>query len=638
MEEQEKQFIKSQLESYLQHSLGINTRRKFKCLNPEHEDRHPSMSYDRKANRVHCFSCKASYDIFDIIGINYGLTDHKSIFAKAMELFPSPSSTSPGQKSRPGASSQATEGNSRDTIDFTAYFLECQQRLGETDYVQRRGISMGIASRFGLGYDPNYTHGTGGKVWQALIIPTGPKSFVARNTAADAKPEDRYRKIGKAKLLNEDVLENSEKPIFLVEGEIDAMSILEVDGEAIGLGSFSGLKTLTNILKITRPKQAFLLALDKDDPGRTETDKILPELKEMGITVVAVDISGDYKDANEALVADREAFSLAVREAERQGDEIMNVEKREYLDTSVLSHICSFWEEINQRKGSPAISTGFKVLDECLEGGLFEGLYITGGISAVGKTTFILQMADQIARAGGDVLIFSLEMARTELMAKSISRHTALISINKGKKTELAKTHRGITDGSRYGQYSDAERQCIMQASDSYETYAHRIFIHEAMGDIGVKQVREHIERHFFFTGQYPVVFIDYLQVLAPLEGRLTDKQQVDRAVLELKRTSRDFKIPVICLSSFNRENYKEKVNMSAFKESGAIEYSSDVLIGLQLKGAGVEKFDVEEAMRRYPREVELVILKNRNGPSHKKISCDFYPKFNYFAEMKECK
>ena len=75
---------------------------------------------------------------------------------------------------------------------------------------------------------------------------------------------------------------------------------------------------------------------------------------------------------------------------------------------------------------TPYIPTGFKNFDSILDGGLYEGVYILGAIPSLGKTTLALQIADQIAEAGEDVLIFSLEMARRELMAKSISRLTLL--------------------------------------------------------------------------------------------------------------------------------------------------------------------------------------------------------------------
>jgi len=114
---------------------------------------------------------------------------------------------------------------------------------------------------------------------------------------------------------------------------------------------------------------------------------------------------------------------------------------------------------------------------------------------------------------------------------------------------------------------------------------------------------------------------------------RATDKQNTDKAVMELKRISRDFKLPLIAVSSFNRQNYKNPVAMEAFKESGAIEYSSDVLIGLQVKGAGSENLDINEIKKQDPRQVELVILKNRNGRMGDTIPYSYYPLFNRFTE-----
>ena len=256
-----------------------------------------------------------------------------------------------------------------------------------------------------------------------------------------------------------------------------------------------------------------------------------------------------------------------------------------------------------------------------------------GAISSLGKTTLITQMADNIAQNGNDVLIFSLEMARAELMAKSISRHTLEITLASGGDTRNAKTTRGITTGKRYADYSGAEKDLIKAAITSYKQYAERIFISEGMGDIGAAQVREEAKKHISFTGRTPTIIIDYLQILAPHSERATDKQNTDKAVMELKRISRDFKTPVIAISSFNRQSYNSPVTMEAFKESGAVEYSSDVLIGLQLAGAGDKDFNVDEEKKRDPRNIELVILKNRNGKTGDKLIFKYYPPFNYFME-----
>ena len=90
-----------------------------------------------------------------------------------------------------------------------------------------------------------------------------------------------------------------------------------------------------------------------------------------------------------------------------------------------------------------------------------------------------------------------------------------------------------------------------------------------------------------------------------------------------------------VSLFGFSREEvaaYIAEMNRS-FKESGAIEYSSDVLIGLQLRGAGEATFDPTEAKKKNPRQIEAVILKNRNGRVGEKIEFEYYPMFNYFTE-----
>lgn len=66
----------------------------------------------------------------------------------------------------------------------------------------------------------------------------------------------------------------------------------------------------------------------------------------------------------------------------------------------------------------------------------------------------------------------------------------------------------------------------------------------------------------------------------------------------------------------------------------GAIEYSADVLLGLQMKGAGTNGFNVLDAMQANPREVELLVLKNRNGEVGASINFNYYAAYNLFWEQ----
>jgi len=632
---------KGRIEEYLR-MKGIDPRKSFPCFNPQHADTHPSMSFDRKHNRVKCFSCGASYDIFDLVGMEYNL-DNKQAFAKTYELF--------GIREDAGQMQAKTGQNTHTDVythtdthtqpDYTQYYNERKAHVSETDY--HRGLSAETLEKHWIGFDPNFrtTDKDTGEytTWRALIIPTGKGSYTVRNTDPEASKKNRYRNRGASQIFNLQTLHKAERPILIVEGEIDAMSIEEAGGEAVGLGSLDNIQLLLRVLEEKKPSQPLIIALDEEtEPEKkenvSEKEKQLTDgLQRLQIPYYTLRPFAGYHDANEALMRDREAFVEAVASAENIEKQAEEEEKAAYLSTTAGANLQSFINGIAESVNTPCISTGFSTLDRVLDGGLYEGLITIGAISSLGKTSLVLQVADQVAQAGTDVLIFSLEMARAELMSKSISRHTLQLALDRRMDTRNAKTSRGITDGKRHMNYNQTEAQLIQEAISAYGEYADRVYIQEGVGDIGTAQIRETIEKHIRYTGRRPLVIVDYLQIVAPHNDRATDKQVVDNCILELKRISRDCKIPVIAISSFNRTSYKAEAQFESMKESGAIEYGSDIVIGLQLKGAGGVGFNPTEEKQRNPRQVELVILKNRQGKVGDKVLYEYYPMFNYFDE-----
>ena len=579
-----------------------------------------------------CFACGGYYDTLDLYGLAFGFKDFPQKLSGAAAYFGLTAPTPVKAKKK----LCQTAPQSPET-DCTAFFKAAQARLNETDYPQRRGLSASTCARFGLGYDPQWKNPKAPDSVPAsprLIIPTGKTSYLARDVRSQNELTDQAAKytkvkVGKTRLFNAEAIDTAAKPVYIVEGEIDAMSIVEAGGEAVALGSASNVHLLMERIREHRPAQPLILALDNDERGQKASAELEEALKAESVTYFVYNPCGEAKDANEALQMAPESFIRRVGDGER----LPEMERLSYLKTSAQGHLAAFIDGIAQSVDTPCLPTGFKTLDEALDGGLYEGLYIVGAISSLGKTTLVTQIGDQIAAGGHDVLIFSLEMARTELMAKSLSRHTLELALAAKMGTIYAKTARGITDGMRYARYGDREREIIRQAVVQYANYAGRIFIEEGVGDIDVTRIRERIARHIDLTGNTPVVIVDYLQIVAPYNERATDKQNMDKTVLELKRISRDFKLPMVAVSSLNRMSYGQKISMEAFKESGAIEYSSDVLIGLQLRGAGEAGFDPTEAKKKNPREIEAVILKHRNGQVGGKIAFEYYPMFNFFKE-----
>lgn len=88
-----------------------------------------------------------------------------------------------------------------------------------------------------------------------------------------------------------------------------------------------------------------------------------------------------------------------------------------YVERLMAGEIERFREAGNKQ-------TGFANID-AQAGGLYSGLYVLAAISSLGKTTFALQLADQLAASGHDTIFFSMEQSRLELVSKSIARYTA---------------------------------------------------------------------------------------------------------------------------------------------------------------------------------------------------------------------
>ena len=162
-------YLREKLAEYLmrQHP-EISLNKPFKCLNPEHQDTNPSMSYYAKTNIVKCFACGAKYDIFDLIGIDYSISSFADQKAKAEAFFPTgyistaTRATKPDKKELQKNKIQREEPEAKTKPNFTNLYQEWHKYLMKTTYFKDRGLSQGIIDRFKLGYAPTE---------QAVIIP-----------------------------------------------------------------------------------------------------------------------------------------------------------------------------------------------------------------------------------------------------------------------------------------------------------------------------------------------------------------------------------------------------------------------------------------------------------------------------------
>ncbi len=625
----------------------------------------------------HCFSCGAGGDIFDLIGIVEGITNQGEQFKRVSDLYgignthtqgggSSRTTPPPTSEHKPAADLNGSqEQRDEPPTDFTDFFLKAHNDITKTEYAAQRGLTEYTINLFNIGYCANWKHPKHKDnekipITPRLIIPTSKYSYIARDTRpAELITDDEKRytkqKAGKVHIFNFKAILTADRPIFITEGEIDAISLIEAGAAAFATGSTANINKLMELIgkmpKTDIIRQPLIIAMDNDTAGKKAAGQLEKELTKAGICFYRADSDKLYlgcKDANAALVKDKAALKDSIAAAELEALEVWAANCLNYRESaSAKAAINDFINGINERANTDTITTGFSSLDKALTGyksggGLYEGLYIIGALSSLGKTTFTLQIGEQIAAAGTDVLIFALEMSRDELIAKSISRHTAQEVIKRGGNMKLAKTTRGITTGRFYKAYSQEEREIINTAINNYAAYADNIYIFESVGAFSVDDIKQTTIEHIKKTGKRPVIIIDYLQILAPYDWKATDKQNTDKAVLELKRLSREQKLTVIGISSFNRENYTSEVSMASFKESGAIEYGSDVLIGLQPEGMAPgndnkEKKNnaqiVKDCKASKERKIEAVILKNRNGATYGRVSFTYHTLYNWFVQ-----
>ena len=323
---EKKEKAKEFLEEYLQRK-GINTKELFRCVSPEHEDKNPSMSFYKKKNKCTCFACGKNYDIFDLVKMEYGLKTFPEQLKKVEEFMKNPELIEDANKTI--YSKKNIEIRLNSTIqekkveenkiypEFYYYYRDCKKRISETDYLQKRGISKEVQDKYNIGYDTDFKEGKMKFPIQAIIIPISKDSYTVRNINSASK--FRYTKVGEAAIFNYWELEQNRKDTFyIVEGEIDALSIIEAGRKSIALGSVNEVNLLVNKLKEDKFNNKFILMLDNDEKGKMWQEILYTKLKEIGINVEKSNALGKYKDANEFLIKDREKFLALFQEIEKE--------------------------------------------------------------------------------------------------------------------------------------------------------------------------------------------------------------------------------------------------------------------------------------------------------------------------------
>lgn len=139
-------------------------------------------------------------------------------------------------------------------------------------------------------------------------------------------------------------------------------------GKPVALGSTANKRALIAMLENEKPAQPLIIAMDNDEAGSKANRELAEGLERLRIPFYRLDISKPYKDANEALNADRDAFRAAVEQAENIEAETLEAEREQLRREAAVYSLPDFIKKIEQSKRTSFIPTGFSSLDDLLDG------------------------------------------------------------------------------------------------------------------------------------------------------------------------------------------------------------------------------------------------------------------------------
>ena len=198
--------------------------------------------------RYKCFKCGTSGDVINFYATEHHLSNAEAI-TEVLRMYGLETDDyhTPVKVSPPKVKTVAEVADDLKVANMIAADIELgQENLRKAVgnfFFQRRGISKEVALRYGCGFIKGWVHpklriGMGDRKIvpsDRMIIPTGAESYVAR--AVDPKNKMPKLKAGKSNIFNLEVLKSSEQNIVVVEGEFDALSVIEAGNNAIALGA-----------------------------------------------------------------------------------------------------------------------------------------------------------------------------------------------------------------------------------------------------------------------------------------------------------------------------------------------------------------------------------------------------------------
>ena len=282
------------------------------------------------------------------------------------------------------------------------------------------------------------------------------------------------------------------------------------------------------------------------------------------------------------------------------------------IDKVVLNTLDAIEEAASSAGRVTGIATGFTDLDYKLSGLHPSELIIVAARPAMGKTAFVLNIAQKAAvRDHVPTAIFSLEMSKEQLVTRMMAMEAMVDS-----------------QSIRTGDLQETDWEKIMESAG---TIGRSPLIIDDTPGISISELRSKC-RKFKLEQGLDIIIIDYLQLMSG-SGRGGDSRQQEISDISraLKGVARELNVPVVALSQLSRAVEKrddKRPMLSDLRESGAIEQDADVVMFIY-------RDDYYNKDTENKNMAEIIIAKQRNGPIGT-VNLVWMPEYTRFVNAKK--
>ncbi len=395
--------------------------------------------------------------------------------------------------------------------------------------------------------------------------------------ASFLRAEDFYSESHKIifKAMNE--LIKSNQPVDLVT----LSDILDKDDALNKVGGIQYITELANVIPSSANFQKYVDIVTRDSLLR----RIIAGSLEI------VDECHQSIDKNQALAfAEKTIFDIS------ESEETSTMQPIGAIIPEVMKRLDELSKDSSSYHG---IKTKFSGLDNLLNGLHKSDLVIVAARPAVGKTSFSMNIVENVALQGHTCAVFSLEMGREQLAQRMVCsvaevsmEHALKGRMNKSEWVRIAKARELLSDAKIY-------------IDDSAATTPQEI----------LSKCRR-LKRK---VGGLDLVMIDYIQLMQTANKRRDDgrQQEVSEISRNLKIMAKELEVPVIALSQLNRavETRKGRPKLADLRESGAIEQDADIVMFIHRPDRDATEKELNEGTVK-PNVAEIIIEKHRNGPT----------------------